>query len=209
MITRDEALVRAQTWLVGGGVPYSQTKFKDGWRTDCSGYVSMVWNLSRNYWTGDLNTVGVRIPFNTLRCMDMLLFHDSSNPNNGSHVVLFDRWVNGVGGDFWIYEQTGAGKRVTRRITWKSTGRKNLLSYVPYKYENIVDVVLQPTVGIESDMKLVYAPKRGWARVGENFTVVDTQAKANVAAKVFNDGNAVILTDVEYDTLRSMYGNAA
>jgi hypothetical protein len=45
---RSETLARAHTWLTawhGGPVPYSQSRYLNGWRTNCSGYVSMAWNL--------------------------------------------------------------------------------------------------------------------------------------------------------------------
>src|SRR6266511_5681051 len=105
LVSRGEILARARSWLAVP-VPYSQTTFRDGYRTDCSGYVSMAWKTNRNYWTGDLNTIGTAIAYNDLRPGDMLLYHNPANPVNGSHVVLFDRWVSGVGGDFFIYEQT-------------------------------------------------------------------------------------------------------
>jgi hypothetical protein len=41
IITRAQILARAQTW-VDAKVPYSQSAYRDGYRTDCSGYVSMA-----------------------------------------------------------------------------------------------------------------------------------------------------------------------
>ena len=49
MITRGEILARAESWL-HPPVPYSQTAFRDGYRTDCSGYVSMAWRRSTSNW---------------------------------------------------------------------------------------------------------------------------------------------------------------
>jgi hypothetical protein len=39
-------LARGQDW-VDKKIPYSQTKTYDGYRTDCSGYVSMIWELAK------------------------------------------------------------------------------------------------------------------------------------------------------------------
>lgn len=43
---RDEnsvnVITNAKTWL-NPPVPYSQTAYHNGYRTDCSGYVSMAW----------------------------------------------------------------------------------------------------------------------------------------------------------------------
>ncbi|MEJ8642221.1 hypothetical protein WKI68_13630 [Streptomyces sp. MS1.HAVA.3] len=50
-ISRAEVLARAKTWLTannGRPVPYSQNKhWKDGYRQDCSGYVSMALGLAK------------------------------------------------------------------------------------------------------------------------------------------------------------------
>ena len=134
-ITRQTILARAKTWL-DARVPYSQTTFRDGYRTDCSGYVSMAWATNRNYWTGDLHTIGVRLSsYNQLRPGDMLLYHNPANPVNGSHVVLFDRWTGAVGGDFYIYEQTPP--RTTYR-KWSEAGYSRSL-YIPYRYVNVIE----------------------------------------------------------------------
>ena len=45
-ITRDEIISRAQDW-VNRKIPYSQTSTTDGYRQDCSGYVSMAWKSSQ------------------------------------------------------------------------------------------------------------------------------------------------------------------
>ncbi len=132
-ITRNEIISRAKSWA-DVPVPYSQTAYRDGYRTDCSGYVSMAWKLYRNYWTGDLNTVGVAIGYNDLQPGDMLLYHNAANPVNGSHVVLFDRWTGAVGGDFIIYEQTVPA---TKHRAWSQAGYSRSL-YKPYRYANVV-----------------------------------------------------------------------
>ncbi len=46
-ITRPEIVSRAQAW-VNAQVPYSQSAYRDGYRTDCSGFVSYAWNLRDN-----------------------------------------------------------------------------------------------------------------------------------------------------------------
>jgi hypothetical protein len=134
-ISRSEIIARAQTWL-NPPVPYSQDAYKDGYRTDCSGYVSMAWHLNRNYWTGDLHTVGVAIQFLDLRAGDMLLYHNPSNPVNGSHVVLFDRWVGSPGGDFYMYEQTPPN---TLHRKWSQTQGRVLSNYKPFRYANLIE----------------------------------------------------------------------
>ncbi len=45
-------IANAQTWL-NPSIPYSQSDYYAGYRTDCSGYVSMAWQLgtSATTWT--------------------------------------------------------------------------------------------------------------------------------------------------------------
>ncbi len=44
-ITRQTVHDRMQNW-VNRQIPYSQTNYTDGYRQDCSGYVSMGWASS-------------------------------------------------------------------------------------------------------------------------------------------------------------------
>jgi cell wall-associated NlpC family hydrolase len=103
MPSRREIIDRAMVW-VRAQVPYSQVRYRDGYRTDCSGFVSMAWMLPRSYWTGDLNTAGRRVALRDCQPGDMLLFHNLADPHDGSHVVIFDGWVDRNLGDFWILE---------------------------------------------------------------------------------------------------------
>src|SRR5690242_7901315 len=51
--TREEILARAQVW-VDRKVPYSMSRYwSDGYRQDCSGFISMAWGLgsSQTTWT--------------------------------------------------------------------------------------------------------------------------------------------------------------
>lgn len=134
-ITRGEILARAQTW-VAAQVPYSQNAYYGGYRTDCSGFISMALKTSGSYWTGNLNEIGVPIAFNDLRPGDYLNFHNPADPNNGSHVVLFDKWVGAVGGDFWMYEQTPPH---TLHRKWSDTSGRVRSNYKPMRYVRVQD----------------------------------------------------------------------
>jgi cell wall-associated NlpC family hydrolase len=133
-ITREEILSRAESWL-HPSVPYSQRAYEDGYRTDCSGYVSMAWKTNGNFWTGDLNTIAVAISYDDLRPGDILLYRNWANPVNGSHVVLFDDWTDAVGGDFTIYEQTPPN---TVHRLWSQAGYSRRL-FRPFRYVNVSD----------------------------------------------------------------------
>ena len=62
--------------------------WSDGYRQDCSGYVSMAWKLPGNEWTGSLAQYAEKITKAELQPGDILLFHNASDPYNGSHVVI-------------------------------------------------------------------------------------------------------------------------
>src|SRR3569833_52457 len=59
-VSRTELLQRAATWLTandGGRVPYSMEEYwKDGYRQDCSGFVSMAAKLGNTHHRGGPNT---------------------------------------------------------------------------------------------------------------------------------------------------------
>ncbi|MEU8419649.1 hypothetical protein AB0C15_02080 [Micromonospora sp. NPDC048835] len=138
-ITRSEILARARTW---DEVPYSQEKYYNGYRTDCSGYVSMAWNLPDSLNTGNLDQVANRLSsYNDLRPGDILMYH-IDNPWEG-HVVIFGGWVGAVGGNFYIHEQTPPH---TKHRTWSAAGYSRSL-YKPYRYKNVVDDVTNSGVG--------------------------------------------------------------
>jgi hypothetical protein len=60
-VTRDYMMQHAQDW-VNRKVPYSQTATTDGYRQDCSGYVSMIWASSKpGHTTSDMENICHRI----------------------------------------------------------------------------------------------------------------------------------------------------
>jgi hypothetical protein len=134
-ISRSEIITRAQTW-VAAEVPYSQEAYHGGYRTDCSGFISMALRTNGSYWTGNLHEIGTPIAFNDLKPGDFMNYHNPANPNNGSHVVLFDKWVGAVGGDFWIYEQT---RPHTLHRKWSQTSGRVLSNYKPMRYIRVQD----------------------------------------------------------------------
>ncbi|MEW2496833.1 peptidoglycan-binding protein [Streptomyces nodosus] len=134
--TRAQIISRAKKWITAK-VPYSMYDYwSDGYRQDCSGYVSMAWNLGSNEWTGSLDKFGVRISKEQLQPGDMLLFHNTANPEKGSHVVLFAGWTDSTHRFYTAYEETPprARRQSTPYAYWSNSGR-----YVPYRYKNVVD----------------------------------------------------------------------
>ncbi len=98
---RQMAMWRAQTW-VNDKVPYSQgTVYRDGYRRDCSGYISFVWGLSSSYNTGSLSSYGTKITYDALQPGDAL----NNASGSGAHVILFVQWINHSAGTFIADEE--------------------------------------------------------------------------------------------------------
>ena len=127
-ITRAQVLTRALTWI-NHPVPYSQASFYGGYRTDCSGYVSMCWGASRpGNVTATMHNVSFPIAASQLRPGDVLL-------KAGSHVRLFVGWGDALHMTYVCYEQTPPR---TKTSVWPLA--PTLASgYVPYRYDNITE----------------------------------------------------------------------
>ncbi|MER7717353.1 peptidoglycan-binding protein [Streptomyces flaveolus] len=133
-ITRTDIIERAKTWVTAK-VPYSMTAYwSDGYRQDCSGYVSMAWNLPTNEWTGSLGAFADRITKEELQPGDILLFHNASDPQAGSHVVIFGGWTDDKHTSYTAYEQTlpHTRKMATPYAYWTNSAK-----YLPYRYKGV------------------------------------------------------------------------
>ncbi|MEU6093345.1 peptidoglycan-binding protein [Streptomyces sp. NPDC047079] len=134
--TRAQIINRAKKW-VAAKVPYSMDDYwSDGYRQDCSGFVSMAWNLGSNEWTGSLDQFGVRISKEELQPGDILLFHNVDNPEKGSHVVIFGGWTDYTHRRYTAYEETPPR---ARRKTTPYAYSSNSSRYVPYRYKGVSD----------------------------------------------------------------------
>ena len=127
-ITRDQVLARAQV-MQDAPVPYSQAKYHAGYRTDCSGYVSMAWATGTSWTTRSFHIVSHTIPTGELKPGDALLKFNS-------HIRLFYGWVDTAHTQYVAYETvtgTYAGCRV------HSIAEDLGYGYVPTRYDHIVD----------------------------------------------------------------------
>ncbi|MGW1168520.1 peptidoglycan-binding protein [Streptomyces sp. NPDC001153] len=132
--TRTKIIDRAKIWVTAK-VPYSMEAYwTDGYRQDCSGYVSMAWGLPGNEWTGSLDQFGVKITKEELEPGDMLLYHNPDNPEKGSHVVIFGGWTDYKHTNYTVYEQTPPHTRsqATPYPYWSNADK-----YVPYRYKGL------------------------------------------------------------------------
>ena len=126
-ITRDTVLARAQTW-VNNPVPYSQTTYFGGYRTDCSGYVSMCWKTGTSWSTRTFYNVSHRIAVASLRPGDAML-------KAGYHIRLFYGWVDPAHTRYVTYEQTGPATKSSIKSMSSDLGA----GYLPYRYNAIED----------------------------------------------------------------------
>ena len=89
-------MIRAQRW-VDLHVSYNQQATFEGWRTDCSGYVSMAWDLSfakPGLTTYTMHTVATNIS------KDQLQNGDALNCDS-RHIVLFGGWTDSSKSHYW------------------------------------------------------------------------------------------------------------
>jgi len=128
-LARSTVLAKAQVW-VNNKVPYNQQGYYDGYREDCSGYVSMSWGLNKpGLTTFTLGTVSHPITKDDLQPGDILL-------DRSEHVVLFGGWTDSAKTHYVAYEETRPGEGTVKRTTpypyWYNT---NL--FLPYRYNAI------------------------------------------------------------------------
>eukprot|EP01117_Protostelium_nocturnum_P001814 TRINITY_DN1228_c0_g1_i1.p1 TRINITY_DN1228_c0_g1~~TRINITY_DN1228_c0_g1_i1.p1 ORF type:complete len:151 (+),score=40.63 TRINITY_DN1228_c0_g1_i1:234-686(+) len=133
-ISRKEIMARAQVW-VDQHIPYSQSKTHDGWRTDCSGFVSMCWKLNKpGLTTRTLPGVSYSISKEELKPGDCLL-------NPGDHVILFGGWENESKTHYYAFEEVntklGTKKRLIPYPYWSDASPQK---FHPRRYKNVTDV---------------------------------------------------------------------
>jgi hypothetical protein len=129
-ITRAGVLARGQVWI-DRQVPYSQSKYFGGYRTDCSGFTSMSWQTTSNghaisYSTRSLHNVASTIPSGALLPGDALVKYNY-------HAKIFYGWVDAAHTMYVCYEQTGP----TTKSSIKNLAADLAFGYVPYRYRHI------------------------------------------------------------------------
>jgi hypothetical protein len=111
-ITRSEVIRRAATIWPLNQVPYSMSGVRNpGWRTDCSGYVSMCLNLTDTKpgaTTVTLVTGGYihEIESDKLKPGDLVGHCGPGTAFAAGHVIVFDRWAQDHT-TYWAYELHG------------------------------------------------------------------------------------------------------
>jgi len=148
-ITRSEVMRRAATVWPLGHVPYSQMTVRNpGWRTDCSGYVSMCLDLA----TPGLSTVTFitegylhEITVDELQPGDLVGDCGPGTGGDAGHIVVFDHWDQGHV-TYWAYEFHGGPEQGPEHslIHYPYYG---LDGYKPYRYKDIADGPHDPPGG--------------------------------------------------------------
>ncbi len=124
-ITRDEIMTRAQKW-VDEKVPYSTTYYTDGYRQDCSGYVSYSWASSTSnggHTTSTMQDICTKITKSEMQKGDAIL-------KPGTHVLLFGGWIDSD--YFWEYAELHTGEVCTKSKSSYTHYTSN--GYFPCKY---------------------------------------------------------------------------
>lgn len=127
-ISRDEVLSRAQQ-RVESPVRYSQSAYYRGYRTDCSGYVSMCWKTGTSWSTRSFHLVTSPIRTSDLKPGDALL-------KPGYHIRLFYGWLDEERTRYLAYE-SGYGTVAVGRI--HSIADDLSFGYKPVRYDRISD----------------------------------------------------------------------
>ena len=209
-ITRDAVISRGKVWVTKH-TPYSQARYayesgmviptsvaspaSVGYRTDCSGFVSMCLNLRtstgapRSLDSASLSSVLKAITKADLRSGDVILRPKGRNVAYG-HALIFSAWTDATKTAYWSYEESGSNKgAVTRKVVpypfFGETG------FAPYRYVGIEDTF--------SDCELaVYGASRWEDAVGAaNLQVAATgSATASVTVIVGADSFTDALSGV-------------
>jgi hypothetical protein len=154
-ITRAQIIARAQLW-VQQQVPYSQTEWwtnPDGtYRQDCSGFVSMAWDLNQNtdFWTGNLNLVS-----HTVAAADLL---PGDNLLSDEHTILFAGWANAQHTEFDYYEEAHPGT-VARYVVDAPLSAFLDNGFVPFRYDGVVNSATLPANPASGDLYSTLALK--------------------------------------------------
>lgn len=138
-MTRSQAVARAQDW-VNKAVPYSpngrtspygwwsDTETGGRYRQDCSGLVSMAWQLPDSLTTNSLPDVSTRISIDSLQPGDAL-------NNITTHTVLFTGWADSSHYTANIIEEWGRSGPTRARTMDRS--EMSSRGFLAYRYDQI------------------------------------------------------------------------
>ncbi len=169
-ITRADVIKRANVW-VKLKVPYSQSRYAtvsgslvptstaspstQGYRTDCSGFVSMSLGLKTSTGkplsldTGSFPLRLTKISKTQLLPGDVILRPKTLKIDGKTvpygHTVLFGGWTDSSKTAYWgLHESSSAKGTVRVKIPWGRSGFYNELGFAPYRHAGVRDRVVVP-----------------------------------------------------------------
>jgi type II secretory pathway pseudopilin PulG len=124
--TTDWIYWRAKTWVTDK-VAYDQSSRHDGYRQDCSGFVSFAWQLPKPGTSPKgLLEYADKIAFSKLKMGDVLV-------NPSAHAMIFIKWVDKAAGTFIAYQEettkTGTRERTMTLNTSAGTVTQGTYTY--------------------------------------------------------------------------------
>ncbi len=130
-IHRSEVISRGKAWLYDH-VPYSQSEYHEGYRTDCSGFASMVWRLK--YGDGSPESLSTRTLYQVCTVVPTsALLPGDAECDPGHHIFIFLRWNDAAHTQMVTLEESGSQTGTTSRIRTVA----NLGGYRPYRFRGI------------------------------------------------------------------------
>lgn len=143
-VSPDEIIARVKTWVdANPQVPYDEGGWYQGYREDCSGFVSMAWGLPQpGLTTYTLPTVSHQIRKDDLQPGDILLNQWGGWTMPGSpdaHVVIFDSWVDSSHTNYNAYEENPYwnGAHYTTNIPYPFWPGYDTSDYVPMRLNSL------------------------------------------------------------------------
>lgn len=140
MVSQATSLHRTFTVWEPGSVPYSQNAihYPDGYRTDCSGYVSMCWAIPLDEYWGGPSTVSLvsdgwmhEISWAELGPADAVGLCGPNTAGNAGHIQFVESY-NPATGSAVIWEQAGGTWGPLRRSVKRITA-----GYKPYRFAHM------------------------------------------------------------------------
>lgn len=121
---RRAAIARGLEWLEDD-VPYSQTRTHEGYRTDCSGFVSMCWQLGTSFSTADFAASSSK--WKALPSYESLVPGDAlvRRVSGQGHIVLFVGWDDDSHDSACVLEQASTASDMQLRVRTVSSLRKS------------------------------------------------------------------------------------
>jgi len=196
-IPRDAVIARGKVW-VDKHTPYSQSRYayengslipptstpspsKLGYRTDCSGFVSMCFDLTTTSKTPLSLTTRSLSPSVVATTTKSALLPGDILLKKGSHVVLFVEWVDSSQTELRAYEERGTKYGCVESV--RDYAELYSWGYRAYRFRKIDDFY-------PDCQQAIYGPTRYETAVAASRVAFPATGTAAVKALVVSDGEA-------------------